>query len=77
MLSSKKELLKRIDVLEACVHVLNGQIMELQSEVQTLRDAFAEKKDSFEEQEKEIRRWNEGIANIMNYSLDVAKGDKK
>ena len=52
-------------------------IMTLSEAVNDLYDKLREKEDVIQEQEKEIRRWNEGISNIMNYSLDVAKGGNK
>ena len=79
---------KRIEELETKVETLSHMTKVLRDEVFALSDKLREqdeqiaeltkklqdKQDIIEEQEKEIRKWNEGIAHIMNYSLDVAKG---
>ncbi len=55
----------------------DGKISEQEKKISELTEKLQEKQDIIDEQEKEIRRWNEGISNIMNYSLEVAKGEKK
>lgn len=79
MLSNKKkieELENKTATLETCVHVLNMQLTELQETVLKLSEALEEKEASLAAEAAEIRRWNEGIANIMNYGLDTAKAVK-
>lgn len=87
MLSSNKkieEIGSRVGNLEHIVKVLKDEmfalddrIREQEKKISELTEKLQEKQDIIDEQEKEIRRWNDGIANIMNYSLEVARGDKK
>jgi len=84
MLSSKKELASKIEILESIVKVLKDEVFAIQDtvheqnkKIEALEASLKEKQDIISEQEKEIQKWNEGIANIMNYSLDVAKGGNK
>ena len=84
MLSSKKELASKIEILESIVKVLKDEVFAIQDtvheqnkKIEALEASLKEKQDIISKQEKEIQKWNEGIANIMNYSLDVAKGGNK
>lgn len=71
------KLQKHINDLERDYFALSGEVADVDSKVDMYRKKVDDKVDILEEQEKEIRRWNEGITNIMNYSLDVAKGGNK
>ena len=87
MLSNNKkieEIGSKVGNLEHIVKVLKDEmfafddrIREQEKKISELTEKLQEKQDIIDEQEKEIRRWNEGISNIMNYSLEVAKGEKK
>lgn len=72
-----KKLQEEIDVLKKRVEDQSKEIVVLSKCVSDLMDKMREREDAVEEQAKEIRLWNEGISNILNYSLDVAKGEKK
>ena len=63
--------------LEGKILEQDKQISKQEKKISELTEKLQEKQDIIDEQEKEIRRWNDGIANIMNYSLEVARGDKK
>lgn len=87
MLSNNKKIAEigsEVESLEHIVKVLKDELFAVQDEVreqgkkiEALEASLKEKQDIISEQEKEIQKWNEGIANIMNYSLDVAKGGNK
>ena len=87
MLSNNKKIAEigsKVGNLEHIVKVLKDEmfafddrIREQEKKISELTEKLQEKQDIIDEQEKEIRRWNEGISNIMNYSLEVAKGEKK
>lgn len=66
-----------VKVLKDEMFALDDRIREQDGKISELTEKLQEKQDIIDEQEKEIRRWNDGIANIMNYSLEVARGDKK
>lgn len=66
-----------VKVLKDELFALDDRIREQEKKISELTEKLQEKQDIIDEQEKEIRRWNEGISNIMNYSLEVAKGEKK
>ena len=66
-----------VKVLKDEMFALDDRIREQEKKISELTEKLQEKQDIIDEQEKEIRRWNDGIANIMNYSLEVARGDKK
>ena len=66
-----------VKVLKDEMFALDDRIREQDKKISELTEKLQEKQDIIDEQEKEIRRWNEGISNIMNYSLEVAKGEKK
>ena len=76
MLSSN-QLRKDVDTLKSRVEAQSKELAVLTETVAHLMDKIREKEDIIAEQEKEIRKWNEGIANIMNYSLEVAKGGNR
>ena len=71
------KLQNHINDLERDYFALSGELSDMDSKVSQYQKKMDDKADILAEQEKEIRRWNEGVANILNYSLDVAKGDKK
>lgn len=87
MLSNNKkidEIGTKVESLEHIVKVLKDEMFALEDKLREqgkqlteLTEKLQEKQTVIEEQEKEIRRWNEGINNIMNYSLEVAKGGGK
>lgn len=87
MLSSKRkceELAAKVEVLESIVKVLKDEVFELEDKMREQGKVIAELAGKLEEKEEslsanaeEIRKWNEGLANIMNYGLEVARGDKK
>ena len=62
----------RVDYL-----ALSGELSDLDSKVTEFMRDTEDRADVLKKQEEEIRKWNEGISNIMNYSLDVAKGGDK
>lgn len=66
-----------VKVLKDEMFALDDRIREQDGKISELTEKLKEKQAVIDEQEKEIRRWNDGIANIMNYSLEVARGDKK
>jgi len=83
MLSNKK-LEEKLSALQERVEMQGKELITLSTCVSELYEKLREKEEkisaqkaTIDEQEKEIRRWNEGIANIMNYSLEVARGEKK
>ena len=87
MLSNNKKIAEigsKVGNLEHIVKVLKDEMFALEDRmreqdrvIEGLTEKLKEKQAVIDEQEKEIRRWNDGIANIMNYSLEVARGDKK
>lgn len=62
----------RVDYL-----ALSGELSDLDSKVTEFMRDTEDHADVIAKQQEEIRKWNEGISNIMNYSLDVAKGGGK
>ena len=66
---------KKIETLETCVHVLNTQIIDLQAQLMDLQAKVSEVLDDRDGRpvSDEIRKFNEGVANIMNYSLETAR----
>lgn len=62
----------RVDYL-----ALSGELSDLDSKVTEFMRDTEDHADVVAKQQEEIRKWNEGISNIMNYSLDVAKGGGK
>lgn len=71
------KLRKQIHELEADFLALADKVSEQESQLNKFVQEAEERADTIKKQEDEIRRWNEGISNIMNYSLDVAKGGDK
>ena len=66
-----------ISDLERDFFAVSGTCADLETKLSAVEQKLSEKDDIISEQAKEIQRWNEGITNIMNYSLDVAKGGNK
>ena len=60
--------------LERDFFALSGELSDVDTKVDQYKQKLDDKTDILTEQAKEIQKWNEGISNIMNYSLDVAKG---
>jgi len=87
MLSNKKkieDLEVKVAALEHIVKVLKDELFALDNVIREqgkliveLTAKLDEKEEDLKEKTDEIRKWNEGLANIMNYGLEVARGDKK
>lgn len=87
MLSSNKKIAEigsKVETLESIVKVLKDEMFALDNIIREqgkliveLGAKLEEKEESLTEKTDEIRKWNEGLANIMNYGLEIAKGDKK
>lgn len=87
MLSNNKKIAEigsKVESLEHIVKVLKDELFALDNVIREqgkliveLGAKLEEKEESLTEKTDEIRKWNEGLANIMNYGLEVAKGDKK
>ena len=79
-----EELENKISTLETIVKVIKDEMFALDEclreqgkTIVELAGKLEEKEESLKEKTDEIRKWNEGLANIMNYGLEVARGDKK
>ena len=73
MLSSKKkiaELEERLLITEKTVNTLTEAINDLYGKLR-------EREEELDDKQREIRLWNEGLTNILNYSLETAKGGGK
>ena len=87
MLSNNKKIAEigsKVESLEHIVKVLKDELFALDNIIREqgkliveLGAKLEEKEESLTEKTDEIRKWNEGLANIMNYGLEIAKGDKK
>lgn len=87
MLSNNKKIAEigsKVETLESIVKVLKDEMFALDNIIREqgkliveLGAKLEEKEESLTEKTDEIRKWNEGLANIMNYGLEIAKGDKK
>lgn len=87
MLSNNKKIAEigsKVETLESIVKVLKDEMFALDNVIREQGKLIAElgakleeKEESLTEKTDEIRKWNEGLANIMNYGLEIAKGDKK
>ncbi len=78
------EIGSKVETLESIVKVLKDEMFALDNIIREqgkliveLGAKLEEKEESLTEKTDEIRKWNEGLANIMNYGLEIAKGDKK
>lgn len=74
---NKTEMQKEIETLRAKADAECKTMMALTEAVNELYDKLRDKEDKIAEAEDSIRKWNEGVSNILNYSLDVARGDKR
>lgn len=76
-LATCKNLQSLVRVLKDEIFALQDDLREKDKKLQSLMEKFEDKEETIAAQADEIRRWNEGLNNIMNYSLEVARGDKK
>lgn len=73
----RRDLTVEIEKCRAKTDTMEKTIMTLTQAVDELYGKLSDKVENIAEREAEIRKWDEGIANILNYSLDVARGERR
>ena len=74
---NKRDMQEEIDRLNKQREQDTKTLMTLSEAVNEMYDRLNEKEESLAEREKAVRMWDEGVSNILNYSLDVARGEKR